>query len=94
MKNESTPATTGRWGREKVPFKGLHEIRPNGATSSAALICTVRPTLDAKSVVNIIQRGCDDIGDKGYDIYTGYGLVNFGKSLTLAREWDESGESP
>jgi subtilisin family serine protease len=85
----------GPMGPLKLPFKGAHEVRPNGATSSAAPIVTslvallysARPALDARSVVMIVQRGCDDIGGKGYNVHTGYGRVNFGKSLKLARDW-------
>jgi hypothetical protein len=87
----------GPMGPMKLPFKGAHEVRPNGATSSAApivtslvaLIYSARPTLDARSVVKIVRQGCDDIGKKGYNIHTGYGRVNFGKSLKLAREWEK-----
>src|SRR5262249_30624637 len=85
----------GPLGPMKLPFKGTHEVRPNGATSSAApmvtsllaLLHSARPTLDARSVVQIVQRGCDNLGKKGHNIYTGYGRVNFGKSLKLARDW-------
>ena len=85
----------GPMGPTKLPFRGMHEVLPNGATSSAApivtslvaLIYTARPTLDAKSVVKIVQQGCDDIGEKAYDIHTGYGRVNFGKSLQLTLAW-------
>jgi subtilisin family serine protease len=87
----------GPMGPMKLPFKGMHEVRPIGATSSAApivtslvaLVYSVRPTLDARSVVKIIQQGCDDMGRKGHNIHTGYGRVNFGKSLKLARDWNE-----
>jgi subtilisin family serine protease len=92
----------GPMGPMKLPFKGMHEVRPNGATSSAApvvtslvaLVYSARPTLDARSVVKIIQQGCDDIDKKGYSIHTGYGRVNFGKSLKLAREWHERASDP
>jgi subtilisin family serine protease len=85
----------GPMGPMKLPFKGAHEIRPNGATSSAApivtslvaLIWSACPTLAARSVVQIVEQGCDDITGKGYNIHTGYGRVNFGKSLQLARDW-------
>jgi subtilisin family serine protease len=84
----------GPMGPMKLPFKGAHEVRPNGATSSAAPIVTslvallysTRPTLDARSVVKLVRQGCDDIGGKGYNIHTGYGRVNFGKTLKLARD--------
>jgi subtilisin family serine protease len=78
-------------------FKGLYETVPEGATSSAtpivislvALVYSLRPDLPAKSVMEIIRQGCDDIGDPGYDIYTGYGRVNFLKTLNLAKDWKE-----
>jgi hypothetical protein len=40
-------------------------------------------------VVKIVQQGCEDIAGKGYNIYTGHGRVNFGRSLKLARDWNE-----
>jgi hypothetical protein len=84
----------GPMGPMKVPFKGMHEVRPNGATSSAApivtslvaLICTACPALDAKAVVKIVQESCDDVEGRGYNIHTGYGRVNFGRAVKLARE--------
>jgi subtilisin family serine protease len=85
----------GPMGATTVPYKGDHEVVPIGATSSAApivsslaaLIYSVRPELDARSVVAIIKKGCDQIGEKGHDLYTGYGRVNFGNSVKLARDW-------
>ncbi len=85
----------GPMGPTNVPFSGTHQVRPNGATSSAApivsslvaLVLSVNPDLDAKSIVKIIKQGCDDIGEQGYDIYTGYGRVNFGKTLRRAKSW-------
>jgi subtilisin family serine protease len=61
----------GPMGPTKLPFKGAHEVLPIGATSSAApivtslvaLIYSVRPELDARSVVEIVRQGCDDIGE-------------------------------
>ena len=85
----------GPMGPMKIPFSGPHQVRPTGATSSAApivaslvaLVLSANPNLDAKSVVEIIKEGCDDIGEPGYDEYTGYGRVNFGKTLKLAKSW-------
>jgi hypothetical protein len=79
-----------------MEFKGgPHTTRPNGATSCAApvvtslvaLVYSVRPGLRAESVVGIVKQGCDDIGDGGHDIHTGFGRVNFGKTVKLARDW-------
>jgi len=82
----------GPLGPAQHEFNGMYEIFPEGATSSSApivtslvaLIRSVRPDLDAKTVVDTIKQGCDDIGEPGYDIYTGFGRVNFGKSIKLA----------
>jgi hypothetical protein len=43
-------------------------------------------------VVDIIKRGCDDIGEPGYDIYTGFGRVNFLKTLKIAEEVKNNGK--
>jgi subtilisin family serine protease len=87
---------TGPMGRMEAKFEGAYRVNPNGATSSAApivtslvaLIHSLRSDLDAKSIVKIIQQGCDDIGEQGFDIHTGYGRANFGKTLQLARTWN------
>lgn len=57
------------------------------ATSLVALIRSLRPDLDAKTVVEIVKQGADDLGEEGWDIYTGYGRLNFYKSLNLASSW-------
>jgi hypothetical protein len=87
----------GPMGPTKLPFKGAHDVLSNGATSSAApivtslvsLIYSARPTLDSRPVVKIVQQGYDDPGKKGYNIHTGYGRINFGRSLKLAHDWPE-----
>jgi subtilisin family serine protease len=56
------------------------------ATSLVALIRSLRPDLDAKTVVEIVKQGADDLGSVGWDKYTGHGKLNFNKSLTLAKE--------
>ncbi len=84
-------------GPMKLEFTGPHQIMPMGATSAAApivsslaaLVLSVNPDLDAKSVVQIIQQGCDDLAEPGYDIYTGHGRVNFGKTLAIAQNWNQ-----
>lgn len=89
----------GPIGPSRVKFKGAHEVMPIGATSSAApiisslaaLVRSARPDLDARAVVAIIQRGCDDVGMPGFDDDTGHGRVNFGKTLQLAKEWKTPG---
>jgi subtilisin family serine protease len=85
----------GPMGPTKLPFEGTHRVLPNGATSCAApivtslvaLIDSVRPGLDAETVVKIVQQGCDDLGKKGHNLHTGYGRINFARSLQLAQDW-------
>ena len=82
----------GPMGPVKHDFNDMYEVGATGATSCAApivtslvaLIYSARPDLDARAVLEIIQQGCDDIGDKGYDTYTGFGRVNFGKTIQIA----------
>jgi thermitase len=82
----------GPMGPVKHDFHGMYEVGATGATSCAApivtslvaLIYSARPDLDAKAVIEIVEQGCDDIGDPGHDIYTGHGRVNFGKTIQLA----------
>jgi subtilisin family serine protease len=82
-------------GATSEEFKAIYEVLPMGATSSAtpivtslaALVYSLKPGLEAKSVIELIKKGCDDIGEKGFDIYTGYGRVNFLKTLQLAKEF-------
>ena len=84
-------------GATEEEFKDMYNIIPNGATSSAApivtsliaLVYSLKPDLDAASVIEIVKQGCDDIGEKGYDIYTGYGRVNFAKTLEIAQNWNK-----
>ena len=85
----------GPMGPMKVEFGGTLVVRPNGATSCAApivsalvaLVLSVRPNLDAETVIEIVTQGCDDIGEPGYDIQTGHGRVNFGKTIEIAVAW-------
>lgn len=81
----------GPMGAEDVPYHGdLCNVMPFGATSSAApivtslaaLVYSIAPTMSAGEVKKVIIQGCDDIGEKGFDIYTGYGRVNFSKTIS------------
>ena len=57
------------------------------ATALVALIRSLRPDLDYKSVIRIVEQGADDLGPPGWDKFTGYGRLNFYKSLKLAQSW-------
>lgn len=82
----------GPMGTEHIPYEGkICDALPFGATSAAApvvsalaaLLYNVTPGLTANEVKKLITEGCDDIGDKGFDIYTGHGCIDFGKTIAL-----------
>jgi subtilisin family serine protease len=85
----------GPFGASKVAFDDNCKVYPMGATSCAtpvvtslvALVRSLRPDLKAPEVIEILKKGCDDIGEKGFDEYTGHGRVNFAKTLELAKNW-------
>jgi subtilisin family serine protease len=81
-------------GPEAGEFQRRVAVWPMGATScatpivtaSAALVFSLRPDLDGPAVADLIKRGCDDIGDKGFDVMTGWGRVNLLKTLEPAQK--------
>jgi subtilisin family serine protease len=57
------------------------------ASALVGLIRSLRPDLDHRTVITIVEQGADDLGEKGWDKYTGWGRLNFYKSLRLAQSW-------
>jgi len=53
----------------------------------AALIFSARPDLTAWDVREIIMRSAKDLGTPGFDEEYGYGLIDGGAALALAKEW-------
>ena len=87
----------GPTGAENISYKGISQILRYGATSSAtpivtslaALVYSIAPDMTANEVKQVIIDGCDDIEEEGFDIYTGYGRINFGKTLYLVSDRKE-----
>jgi subtilisin family serine protease len=85
----------GPTGPVEGKFTSAVEWVPVGATSCAtpivtslaALVMSLRPDIPAPAVLDLIRRGADDIGEPGHDTQTGYGRVNFQKTLALAKDW-------
>jgi thermitase len=83
----------GPMGETKGQFEGICTVERNGATSSAtpivaslvALVRSLRPDLKAAQVIDCVKQGCDDLGEPGFDVYTGWGRVNFRKTLEIAK---------
>lgn len=81
-------------GEQKAEFEGLYSVNPWGATSCAApqvaalaaLVRTIRPDLKAGEVIRLIEQGADAIGSPGFHEETGYGRINYLRTLELARD--------
>lgn len=89
----------GPTGSTKGEFTGICTVLSNGATSSAtpivaslvALVRSLRPDLNAAQVIECVKKGCDDLGEPGFDVHTGWGCVNFRKTLEIAKAWEAKG---
>ncbi|MEZ4866412.1 MAG: S8 family serine peptidase [Caldilineaceae bacterium] len=57
------------------------------ASGVAALIFSARPELTAWDVREILLRSAKDLGQPGYDVQYGYGLLDAGAALQLASIW-------
>ena len=69
-------------------FNGTSAATPHVA-GVAALILSVNPTLRAAEVEAILRASTDDLGQQGYDIYTGFGRINALKAVQAAQSrWD------
>jgi len=53
-------------------------------TGIAALVWSVKPELDSKSIRDILFSTAGDLGEQGYDYKYGYGLVNAEEAVKKA----------
>jgi hypothetical protein len=60
--------------------------------AAAAWLWTVRPTLDASQVAEILRRSARDIGTPGYDVASGYGILDLTAALATATPISDPGE--
>lgn len=82
-------------GPEDQEWDGSYQVLPSGATSSAApvvaslaaLVRSLRPDLTARQVIEVIHAGAVDLGETGRDDMTGYGRVDFARTLELAASY-------
>ena len=59
---------------------------------AAAWVWTRRPELDSSQVVEILRRSARDVGRKGFDVDTGFGIVDIPAALALAAPPRDPGE--
>jgi hypothetical protein len=60
--------------------------------AAAAWLWTVRPTLDASQVAEILRRSARDIGTPGYDVASGYGILDLTAALATTTPISDPGE--
>ena len=63
-----------------APESGTSFASPMVA-AAAAWLWTVRPSLDASQVAEILRRSARDIGPVGFDIASGYGILDLAAAL-------------
>lgn len=51
---------------------------------TAALVRSLRPDLSQADVYELVRRTADDVGDPGWDIYTGWGRLNAQRAVSEA----------
>jgi len=53
-------------------------------SAAAAWVWTLRPTLTASQLADVLREGARDIGPPGFDTASGYGIVNIPGALTAS----------
>lgn len=74
-------------------LSGIRDTLGYGATSLAvpvvtalvALVRSIHPNLSAEEIVALIQNSAQDIDPPGWDPYTGFGRINFAKTLRTVK---------
>jgi subtilisin family serine protease len=61
-------------------------------SAAAAWVWTLRPTLDATQLFDLLRRTARDVGSPGFDIATGYGIVSIPNALAAAPLPPDPGE--
>lgn len=76
--------------RDSVDGKWVEYMRASGTSASApmvsgaaALLLSQRPTLTPAQVRSLLENGCDDVMDAGWDHFTGAGRLNILRSLQI-----------
>ncbi|TMW73521.1 S8 family peptidase [Alteribacter natronophilus] len=67
---------------EYVAMSGTSMASPHVA-GLAGLILSINPDLSNEEVYDIIRNSCDDIGQNGFDAYTGHGVINVANALSM-----------
>jgi len=81
----STFPTTNTTGKKDYGSISGTSMATPAVAGVVALIRSQFPTMNREQVRAQLEHSVDDIGDPGYDIYTGFGRINVAKALTPAR---------
>jgi subtilisin family serine protease len=61
-------------------------------TGAAAWVWTRRPELDASQVVELLRRSARDVGRQGFDVDTGFGILDIARALAIPTPAPDPGE--
>ncbi len=70
-------------GNKYIGWNGTSMATP-AVAGVVALVKSVLPNLAPNQVKYLIEKASDDMGDKGFDTYHGYGRINVHRTLTYA----------
>lgn len=73
----------GYYGSSASSSQGTSFAAPHVA-GVAALVRALRPDLSQSAVYELVRRTADDVGDLGFDIYTGWGRLNARRAVEEA----------
>lgn len=82
VQTNAATVTLGGWAEDYTTFSGTSMATPH-VSGVAALLWSLAPDATAADVKNALIRGAHDLGDVGYDIHFGYGLID---ATTAARQ--------
>jgi subtilisin family serine protease len=79
-------------GAEPYAFVAGTSFSAPIVTGAAAWVWTRRPTLDASQVVEVLRRSARDVGRHGFDVDTGFGILDIAKALAVETPARDPGE--
>lgn len=86
-------------GIKTISLEGYHEVSGTSFAAPqvagiAALVLRENPLLTPFQLRQLLKTTADDLGEKGWDPYTGYGLVNAEEALKKAKAMPLDGFEP
>ena len=72
-------------GAESVEFKSGTSMAAPFATGTLSLLRAVAPNASANQLIELLVQSCTDVSNAGFDERTGWGRIDSGVAVRLAR---------